>query len=133
MPRPPSASGRSSEPGTGDVGVAVEELALRATAQGMEPQQDLPEQFPTFRQRTLLSQHISFLKDFFRSYKDFTDAHIDTIELMLERLYPLAGVAQNQDAGGGLVLGAAVQVDDDVGAVAVPSTSAPRIWQSCPP
>ena len=30
----------------GDVGVAVEELALRAPAQGMEPQQDLPEQFP---------------------------------------------------------------------------------------
>ena len=46
------------------------------------------EQAPeTFRQRTLLSQHISFLKDFFRSYKDFSDAHIDTIELMLERLY----------------------------------------------
>ena len=37
----------------------------------------------TFRQRTLLSQHISFLKDFFRSYKDFSDAQIDTIELML--------------------------------------------------
>ena len=46
----------------------------------------------TFRQRTLLSQHISFLKDFFRSYKDFTDAHIDTIELMLERLYAKWGL-----------------------------------------
>ena len=33
----------------------------------------------------------------------------------------LAGVAQNQDAGGGLILGAAVQVHDDVGAVAVPA------------
>ncbi len=51
----------------------------------------------TFRQRTLLSQHISFLKDFFRSYKDFTDAHIDTIELMLERLYAKWGLDDGTD------------------------------------
>ena len=42
-----------------------------------------PDAPAAFRQRTRLSQHISFLKDFFRSYKDFTDRHIDTIELML--------------------------------------------------
>ena len=40
-----------------------------------------------FRQKTLLSQHISFLKDFFRSYKGFSDLHIDAIELLVERLY----------------------------------------------
>ena len=40
-----------------------------------------------FRKSTLLSQHISFLKDFFRAYKDFSDAHIDTIEIMLSKLY----------------------------------------------
>ncbi len=51
----------------------------------------------TFRQRTLLSQHVSFLKDFFRSYKDFTDAHIDTIELMLERLYAKWGMDDRTD------------------------------------
>ncbi|MBD5085678.1 MAG: DUF87 domain-containing protein [Clostridiales bacterium] len=51
----------------------------------------------TFRQRTLLSQHISFLKDFFRSYKDFTEAHIDTIELMLERLYTKWGMDDGTD------------------------------------
>ncbi len=50
-----------------------------------------------FRQQTLLSQHISFLKDFFRSYKDFTDAHIDTIELMLERLYAKWGLDDSAD------------------------------------
>lgn len=50
-----------------------------------------------FRQQTLLSQHISFLKDFFRSYKDFTDAHIDTIELMLERLYAKWGLDDGTD------------------------------------
>lgn len=51
----------------------------------------------TFRQRTLLSQHISFLKDFFRAYKDFTDAQIDTIELMLERLYAKWGLDDGTD------------------------------------
>lgn len=40
-----------------------------------------------FRGSTLLSQHISFLRDFFRSYKPFDDGQIDTIEIMLGRLY----------------------------------------------
>ncbi len=40
-----------------------------------------------FRQATKLSQHISFLKDFFRCYKDFDDRHIDVIEIMLGKLY----------------------------------------------
>lgn len=34
-----------------------------------------------------LSQHISFLRDFFRSYKDFEDEHIDALEIVLQRLY----------------------------------------------
>ena len=40
-----------------------------------------------FRKTTRLSQHIAYLKDFFRAYKDFTDAQIDTIEILLEKLY----------------------------------------------
>ena len=40
-----------------------------------------------FRKVTRLSQHIAYLKDFFRTYKDFTDAEIDTIEIMLMKLY----------------------------------------------
>jgi type IV secretory pathway VirB4 component len=47
----------------------------------------------TFRQSTKLSQHISFLKDFFRCYKDFDDAHIDVIELMLAKLYAKWGIS----------------------------------------
>lgn len=47
----------------------------------------------TFRQKTKLSQHISFLKDFFRTYKDFTDQHIDTIEIILGKLYEEFGVS----------------------------------------
>ncbi len=56
-----------------------------------------PDAPDAFRQRTRLSQHISFLKDFFRSYKDFTDRHIDTIELMLERLYKTWGLNDHTD------------------------------------
>ena len=48
---------------------------------------DDPDAPAAFRQKTRLSQHISFLKDFFRAYKEFSDRHIDTIELMLGRLY----------------------------------------------
>ena len=56
-----------------------------------------PEAPDAFRQHTRLSQHISFLKDFFRSYKDFADRHIDTIELMLERLYAKWGIDDNTE------------------------------------
>ena len=51
----------------------------------------------TFRKRSRLSQHISFLKDFFRAYKDFSDPHIDTIELMLERMYAGRGISDDTD------------------------------------
>ncbi len=59
--------------------------------------EDDPEAPAAFREQSRLSQHISFLKDFFRSYKDFTDRHIDTIELMLERLYKTWGLNDHTD------------------------------------
>ena len=58
---------------------------------------DDPDAPDAFRQHTRLSQHISFLKDFFRAYKDFSDRHIDTIELMLERLYRNFGLNNHTD------------------------------------
>ena len=45
-----------------------------------------------FRRVTRLSQHISYLKDFFRAYKDFSDSEIDTIEIMLMKLYARFGI-----------------------------------------
>lgn len=48
-----------------------------------------------FRKATRLSQHIAFLKDFFRAYKDFTDAQIDTIEILLGKLYKQFGITDN--------------------------------------
>ena len=50
-----------------------------------------------FRHVTRLSQHIAFLKDFFRSYKGFTDAQIDTIEILLEKLYAQFGITNETD------------------------------------
>lgn len=45
-----------------------------------------------FKRITRLSQHIAFLKDFFRSYKDFTDIQIDAIEILLSKLYARFGI-----------------------------------------
>lgn len=55
---------------------------------------DAPE---AFRKATRLSQHISYLKDFFRSYKDFCDSHIDAIEILVSKLYTNFGITDNTD------------------------------------
>ncbi|MBQ3138903.1 MAG: VirB4 family type IV secretion system protein [Ruminococcus sp.] len=58
----------------------------------LEEDADAPD---AFRKATRLSQHIAFLKDFFRAYKDFTDAQIDTIEILLGKLYKQFGITDN--------------------------------------
>lgn len=50
-----------------------------------------------FKSKTKLSQHISFLRDFFRCYKDFTDREIDTIELLLIKLYDNFNISDDTD------------------------------------
>ena len=66
-------------------------LEPKCWSEGGDPKAtDAPE---AFRKNTLLAQHISFLKDFFRAYKEFSDAHIDTIEIMLDRLYANFGIS----------------------------------------
>ena len=50
-----------------------------------------------FRQSTRLAQHTSFLKDVFRTYKDFRTAQIDTIEIMLTKLYTEWGITEETD------------------------------------
>ena len=61
---------------------------------GGEADADSPE---AFRKATRLSQHISYLKDFFRVYKDFDDAQIDALEILLSRLYAKFGITDNTD------------------------------------
>ena len=51
----------------------------------------------TFRRATRLSQHIAYLKDFFRAYKDFSDSQIDTIEILLSKLYARFGITDSTD------------------------------------
>lgn len=58
---------------------------------------DAPE---AFRKSTQLSQHISFLKDFFRAYKDFSDRHIDAIEIMVGKLYARWGISDSTNFAG---------------------------------
>lgn len=53
----------------------------------------------TFRKGSRLSQHISFLKDFFRTYKDFDDRQIDAIEIMLQKLYDKWDITDHTDFG----------------------------------
>lgn len=60
----------------------------------METDESAPE---AFRKSTLLARHISFLKDFFRAYKDFSDPQLDTIEIMLSALYEKWGISEETD------------------------------------
>jgi len=60
----------------------------------MEADESAPE---AFRKSTLLARHISFLKDFFRAYKDFSDPQLDTIEIMLSALYKKWGISEETD------------------------------------
>ena len=61
---------------------------------GESADEDAPQ---AFKSKTKLSQHISFLRDFFRSYKDFSDREIDTIELLLIKLYERFGISDDTD------------------------------------
>ena len=72
----------------------INPLEPKSWSDGERGGEDMPE---TFRQVSRLSQHISYLKDFFRSYKDFTDAEIDTIEIMLMKLYGRFGINDTTD------------------------------------
>lgn len=73
----------------------INPLEPKAWSDSMEETEaDAPE---AFRKVTRLSQHIAFLKDFFRSYKDFTDAQVDTIEILLMKLYARFGITDSTD------------------------------------
>lgn len=50
-----------------------------------------------FRQTTRLSQHIAYLRDFFRSYKDFPTEQLDTLEILLEKLYVQFHISDSTD------------------------------------
>lgn len=51
----------------------------------------------TFHTKGALSQHISFLRDFFRTYKSLDRAHLDVLELILSELYASLGITNQTD------------------------------------
>ena len=72
----------------------INPLEPKAWSDDIDEDGDAPE---AFRKSTRLSQHISYLKDFFRSYKGFTDAHIDALEILVSRLYSNFGITDHTD------------------------------------
>ena len=73
----------------------INQLEPKAWSDGnMDNDEPTPE---PFRKVTRLSQHICYLKDFFRSYKDFEDKHIDALEIMLMKLYNQFGISDITD------------------------------------
>lgn len=69
-------------------------LEVRHWNEDTETDESAPE---AFRKSTLLARHISFLKDFFRAYKNFSDPQLDTIEIMLSALYKKWGISEETD------------------------------------
>lgn len=74
----------------------VNPLEPKAWSDGNDGDSD-PNTPAAFRRVTRLSQHIAYLKDFFRAYKDFTDVQIDTIEILLAKLYARYGITDATD------------------------------------
>ena len=73
----------------------INPLEPKAWSDGLEEvDADIPD---AFKKVTRLSQHIAFLKDFFRAYKDFADEHLDTIEILLTKLYARYGITDATD------------------------------------
>ncbi len=56
--------------------------------------EDVPQ---AFRKGTRLSQHIAYLRDFFKCYKQFPTDQLDTLEILLERLYQQFGITDDTD------------------------------------
>lgn len=50
-----------------------------------------------FREINLLAQHIAYLRDFFYVYRNFSEAELDIIEIMLEETYKQRGISRNTD------------------------------------
>ena len=85
-------------------GCYIDFLSGEYTINPLEPkawsdgQDDVDPDAPVaFKKVTRLSQHIAFLKDFFRAYKDFSDSQIDTIEILLSKLYARFGITDSTD------------------------------------
>lgn len=55
---------------------------------------------PAFSKKTILSQHISFLRDFFKTYKNMDETLLDVLEIMLGKTYEKFGLTYESDISG---------------------------------
>ena len=69
-------------------------LEPRVWETSVDPDADVPAES---RRQTVLSQHISYLRDFFRSYKNLSTAQVDVIEIMLVELYSRWGIGDETE------------------------------------
>lgn len=74
--------------------INVLEPRLWTLAPVTDEKEDVP---AAFRKGTRLSQHIAYLRDFFRCYKDFPTEQLDTLEILLEKLYAKFGITDDTD------------------------------------
>lgn len=74
--------------------INVLEPKLWSTGDDDEEEENVPE---AFKQTSLLSQHVSFLKDFFKSYKELSSEQIDTLELIIMELYEQFSITDETD------------------------------------
>ncbi len=59
--------------------------------------EDVTDEPEAHRKVTRLSQHIAYLKDFFRAYKEFSDTELDTLEIIITKLYTNFGITDYTD------------------------------------
>ena len=78
---------------SGDVIINVLEPKLWDEGESVEDE----ESPAAFRGKSVLSKHLSFLRDFFRCYRSFTDSQLDTIEILLSRLYDAWNISDETD------------------------------------
>lgn len=77
--------------------VNVLEPKTFSTADDGESVNDFSDTTKTFQTKGALSQHISFLRDFFYLYKQLDRAQLDTLEILLNELYASKGITNETD------------------------------------
>lgn len=58
---------------------------------------DDSEKTDTFKTKGALAQHLSFLRDFFRTYKNMSSAQLDILGIILQNLYESKGITNETD------------------------------------
>ena len=58
------------------------------------PELNAPE---AFQKKTVVSQHLAFLRDFFRTYKNLSDAQLDVVEILVRKLYLQWHISDHSD------------------------------------